>query len=294
MIAWLRAARPFAHANIAPPILLGQALAYAVTERFDPWLAVVAFAFGALDHLVIVFANDYADRDADALGEGRTMFSGGSRVIVEGLISPATMRGAATVMAALLMVGSAAAGWALDRPLLPLLAAVALILLFAYSFPPARLSYRGFGEILQGLGVGLVLPLVGWYAQTGELARAPVDAFGPLVLLAFASNILTSLPDLEGDRKAGKRTWPVRRGESRARRDALVFVGIGVLLVSQVGPPLDPVWTGVTVGPPALASLLALAWLKKKTELVRFVTFAVGAITLVQLTWSTALFVSIR
>ena len=290
--AWVRAARPLAHANIAPPILLGQALAFAASERFDVTLAAVAFGFGVFDHLTIVFANDYADRDADALGDSRTMFSGGSRVIPDGLISPRALRNAAIATGSVLLVGSGVAGWLVDRPLLPAFAAVALLLLHAYSFAPMRLSYRGFGEMLQGVGVGFVLPLLGWYAQSGDLSRAPFDAFAPLVLLAFASNVLTSLPDHPADTAADKRTWPVRRGLARSRRDALVFVGLGILLVSQVGPAFSTEWTAVVLGPPAFAALLALVWLRREDALMRFVTFAAGSITVLHVTWSVALFVA--
>ncbi len=289
MAGWLRAARPLAHANIAPPILLGQAFAYASTQRFDWLLAAVALSFGVLDHLTIVFANDYADRDADALADSRTIFSGGSRVIPDGLIPPSHLRNAALVTAGSLLLGSAAAGWAVDRPLLPAFAGAALFLLYAYCFEPLRLSYRGFGEIVQGVGVGFVLPLLGWYAQTGDVGAAPFQAFAPLVLLAFASNILTALPDHDADRRADKRSWPVRRGAIKARGDALAFIGLGIALASQVGPHFTDIWTGVVLAPPALAALLALRWLKREDAAMRFVTLAIGAITLLHLTWTLAL-----
>ncbi|MBX3270911.1 MAG: prenyltransferase [Sandaracinaceae bacterium] len=287
--AWARAARPLAHVNLAPPILLGQALAYAQTHTFDPVLAAVAFGFGALDHLVIVFGNDYADRDADAQARARTLVSGGSRVIPDGLIRASSLRAGALAAAIALLVGSAAAGAALDRPLLPAFALAALLLLHSYSFPPLRLSYRGFGEVVQGLGVGLVLPLLGWYAQTGELARAPYDAFAPLVVLGFAANALTALPDLDGDRRAGKRTWPVRRGDGRARRDALALSGLGLVLATQVGPALAPAWIALSVGPPALCAVLSLGWLRPERPVLPFVVLTAGAGPLLALGWSAAL-----
>ncbi|MCB9591290.1 MAG: prenyltransferase [Sandaracinaceae bacterium] len=290
--AWLRAARPLAHANIAPPILLGQAFGFASTGTFDPILASVAFGFGVLDHLTIVFANDYADRESDALADERTIFSGGSRVIPDGLIEPRHLKLAAIGAAATLVIGSAVAGFLLGRDLLPAFAAAALALLYAYSYEPFRLSYRGYGEIVQGLGVGLVLPLLGWYAQTGDVTRAPYDAFAPLVMLAFASNILTALPDHAGDARAAKRSWPVRRGEARARRDALVLVGVGVALATQVGPVFSMEWTAAIVGPPALAVLLAFGWMKEGRPVLPFVTFAAGAITVLHVAWSVALLVA--
>ncbi|GAB5548280.1 MAG: hypothetical protein SangKO_080400 [Sandaracinaceae bacterium] len=293
--AWLQAARPFAHANIAPPILVGIALAVASGVAFDPWLAGLAFAFGVLDHLYIVFANDHADRDADALHDAPTPFSGGSRVIPEGRLRPGQLKVAAIGAAGLLLVGSGVVALWAARPWLPALAAAAIALLWAYSYPPLKLSYRGFGEILQGLGVGMVLPLVGYYLQVGSLEATPWEAFAPLVVLGYVSNILTALPDVAADRAAGKRTWPVRRGEARARRDVLVLLGVGLVLVSQVGPPLSREQLAGVLLPPALAALLAMRWLLRadaahRADLLRFVTFGLGAIFLFQVSWSVALF----
>lgn len=293
--AWVKAARPLAHANIAPPILLGQALAVALGATFDPVLCAIAFGFGGLDHLFIVFTNDYADREGDAKNANPTFFSGGSRVIPEGLLTPTQLKRAAIGVGVLLVAASGVAGFLVDRPLLPAFALAAIAILVAYSLPPMRLSYRGYGELAQGLGVGLVLPLMSLYVQTGDLEHVPYDAFGPLVLLGFASNILTALPDVEADRAVGKASWPVRRGEAKARRDALVFLGIGLLLFTQVRPELEREWQAVVIVPAALALVFALRYLKRadaanRADCVRFVVSAAGAVTMMQIAWSVALF----
>ncbi len=289
--SWLRAARPLAHANIAPPLILGQAFAWALGHGFEPLMAVVAHAFGVCDHLFIVFTNDVADRDADALNTSPTPFSGGSRVLQEGALRPRQLAIAALVAAATLVLGSVAAGIALDRPWLPLFALAAIALLAAYSLPPLRLSYRGYGELLQGLGVGLVLPLLGFYAQAGTL-DAPWPAFAPLVLFAFVSNILTALPDAPADRLAKKASWPVRRGEPAARRDALILSGVGLLLASQLGPPLGASWTVVV--PPSLLLIGALRYAKtadatNRAGCLRFVILTAGGLTMAHLAWALAL-----
>ncbi len=294
--AWLRAARPLAHANIAPPLVLGQALAYALGHGFDPIFAVFAHGFGVLDHLFIVFANDVADREADAQNDAPTPFSGGSRVLQEGLLSPRQLAtGAALAGAGLLALSTAA--MAFGRPLTPVFALAAIALLAAYSLPPLRLAYRGSGEILQGLGVGLVLPLLGFYLQSGHLAAAPWPVFAPLVVLGFASNILTALPDTKGDRAAGKRTWPVRRTEARARRDALVLLAAGLALVALLTPPLSPLALLSTLIAPIALAAAALLHLRRadsarRAACLRFVLLAAGAIGALHASWSVALFLS--
>lgn len=228
----VRAARPLAHGNVAPPILYGQALAYAATGHFSWRALALAQAFGVIDHLVIVFANDYADREADARNTTPTPFSGGSRVLPDGELAPRTIGVLAlAASAALLVLSVAAIGMA---PALPWLALAALALIFAYSYPPLRLSYRGGGELLQGLGVGVVLPLVGFVAQGGTLDATVVWPLAPTFVLGLAGNVLTSIPDGDADRAAGKGSPAARWGVARARRVSVglhvLGVGLGVLL----------------------------------------------------------------
>lgn len=89
---WLRAARPLALGNIWPPLLAGWFLAL---EQGAPggsamlWLLLQA---GLFHQQAIVFLNDLADRDADSRNNRPTLFSGGSRVLQEGRITPAALR----------------------------------------------------------------------------------------------------------------------------------------------------------------------------------------------------------
>ncbi len=286
--------RPLAHGNIAPPIVLGQALAFASGHRFDLRMAALAHGFGLVAHATIVFANDYADREADALHASPTIFSGGSRVLVEGKLRPRELATAAWLSAGGLTIGSLAAGLLADRPWLFVFAIATLLLLFAYSLRPLALSYRGFGEIAQGLGVGLVLPLLGYYAQAGGLSDASLATFAPLVILGIASNIFTALPDTSADALAKKATWPVRRGERRAAIEALALVGLALVLAWQL-TSFSPMWMAIAFGAPALLALVALRYLPRadaahRDDGLRFVGLGLFAITWLHLGWSAALF----
>lgn len=229
MKAWFQAARPLAHLNIAVPLLLGQVAAWHVSGRFSwAWLAA-ALLWGVLDHLFIIFSNDFADREADS--GRRTLLSGGSGVIPEGKLSPRQVERAAQVAAMALMLYSCLL-WFFGRTWTPLYALAALVLIWLYSFAPARLSYRGGGELLQGLGVGIGLPSLGYYMQDAGVV-APSWVIWPAFLLGVCSNVLTALPDLEDDQRAKKRTWPVRHGMASARRFAsggIAFAAFAVFL----------------------------------------------------------------
>lgn len=232
--ALLQASRPLAHANIAPPILFGQALAYATTGAFSWSVLALAQIFGLIDHLFIVFANDFADREADARNATFNAFSGGSRVLPEGRLSPRLVLGVAIACSLLLVAGTLP--FALARPLLPFLASAAVGLMLAYSYPPLALSYRGGGEWLQAIGVGLVLPLVGFHAQQPSIGVIPWLALVPSIVLGLAGNVLTSLPDEPADRAVEKRTWAVRRGTPRAARDVLALIAFAIVLGALLVP----------------------------------------------------------
>jgi 1,4-dihydroxy-2-naphthoate octaprenyltransferase len=229
MKSWIQAARPLAHINVAVPLVLGQVAAWHVTGRFSwTWFAA-ALIWGVLDHLFVIFANDFADHEADS--GRRTVLSGGSGVIPEGKLKPQQVGRAAQAAAILLLLYSCALT-PLGRTWTPLYGLAALLLMWLYSFPPARMSYRGGGELLQGVGVGIGLPSLGYYLQA-EGVFAPGWVIWPAALLGVCSNVLTALPDVEDDTRAHKRTWPVRHGMRSARRFAsagIAFAAFGVFL----------------------------------------------------------------
>jgi hypothetical protein len=70
--------------------------------------------------------------------------------------------------------------------------AAALIVLWTYRFPPLSLDYRG-GEFLQALGLGLLLPLIGYYAQTGSWHPLPRVLFPPYIFLQLAAALAVFL-----------------------------------------------------------------------------------------------------
>ena len=227
MRSWMQAARPLAHVNIAVPLVLGQVAAWHVTGRFESRWFAAALLWGALDHLFVIFANDFADRDADS--GRRTVLSGGSGVIPEGKLTPRQVARAATAAAVLLLLYSGVLALA-GRAWTPLYGLAALLLMWLYSFAPVRLSYRGGGELLQGIGVGIGLPSLGYYMQV-EGVLAPGWVIAPAALLGVCSNVLTALPDVDDDKRAHKRTWPVRHGTQSARRFAsagIAFAAFGV------------------------------------------------------------------
>jgi 1,4-dihydroxy-2-naphthoate octaprenyltransferase len=291
--AWFQAARPLAIVNIAVPLLVGQGLAFSTARSLSWTLLGLVLVAGVFDQLFIVFANDVADEQGDRAHQAPTPFSGGSRVLVEGKLTPAQLRNGARIAAVLLGVVAGVTGYAFDRPWVVPMWGAGIMLLWAYSFPPLRLSYRGWGEVAQGLGVGVGLPLISYYTQVGNFDAFPWPALAPMFLLGFASNITTALPDRDADLACDKKTWPVRFGLHRARVHSLQITAVAVFMTPFVLPHFPRwVWAAVEAAP-ALVLLAGLVELKRdetttRDALVRAVVINGAAATLVMVGWLVA------
>jgi 1,4-dihydroxy-2-naphthoate octaprenyltransferase len=160
---------------------------------------------------------DLGVADAD-----RSPFSGGKRVIVDGLLTRRQTLGIAAVCyGAAFLVGLAIVMGREPRVLW--LAAAGVALAYFYHAPPLRLSYRGWGELAVGLAYGPLIAAGTYLVQRRDLTAG--WASGPLGLLVAAFLWINEFPDFEADRGAGKRTWVVRLGRPRA---AAVFAGLVV------------------------------------------------------------------
>ncbi|MFY0537102.1 prenyltransferase [Nannocystis pusilla] len=292
--AWLQASRPLAQVNLVVPLWLGQALAFAYTGAFSLGTLYAAHMFAALLLLVIVFSNDYADRDTDAANVTYNEFSGGSRVLPDGRLRPGELRDAAWLALVGLLGLSLYLALGTGRPWTPLFVAAAALLVWIYNFPPLRLSYRGGGEVVQGLGTGVVLPLFGFYVQAGSLAAFPWLALAPLFLIGVVGHILTSLPDVPSDRASGKRSYAVRRGQWAARRHSLELLVMAALMGGLVVPGLGVVGVALLAAPAVAlvarsVALLGSADAEQRDECRRFILLVAGAGHLQCVLWSLAL-----
>lgn len=281
--AWLQSARPLAQANIALPLLYGQLAAYALTRQLH-WLPCVGgLAVGLLAQLYIVWSNDWADEATDRDHPRPTPYSGGSRVLVEGKLERRQLARAGTGTAVLLL--AVAAGLVPMRPVSSSLIVVGLLLGAAYSLPPLQLSYRGHGELLQGLGIGVVLPLAGFDLQVGRIAAFPWPALLPAFLLGVAGNLTTALPDHVSDTAHAKRSYPVRKGLRRAQRDSGLLIALAALATPWAVPwlsPGDATWLALPLLGGVTVNLMHARDTRSNADLERFV-FVHGAV--ISSTW---------
>jgi len=223
ILVWVKASRLPSQSYIFLPLLLGQAAYYFNTHHIDLTTLFLVQTFGIFNQLYIIYANDYADRETDLKNTTFTIFSGGSRIIAEGKLKPQTIKNAAILMAIACFIISSITAVYTKTPILVALNFLALFLLYAYSYSPFILSYRGGGEFLQMLGVGIILPTYGYLAQTGSFANFPTELLPILLPMNLACAIATSLPDTPSDTISGKRTFAVLAGNSIAKTVLLIL-----------------------------------------------------------------------
>lgn len=250
---WMFAAKLQSWPKLLVPTLLGQAIGVAATGRVCTSALALGFAFTVCDLLFVVFLNDWGDRRVDALK--RQMFPDSSPKTIPDAVLPASSLLTAGLLAGLaaLLVAFVAAS-TLARPL-ALVAALGLLALFAaYTLPPLRLNYRGGGELLEALGVGVALPCFQAYLQSGELLTAGMWLLPGFALLAWAGAIASGLSDEQSDRRGGKRTYASEYG-NRAARALIERLVLAATLVWAIGMRLG----GVVPAPfAALAVVIVL------------------------------------
>jgi 1,4-dihydroxy-2-naphthoate polyprenyltransferase len=183
------------------------------------------------------YSNDYFDLAADRANSTPTRWSGGSRVLVSGLVAPRAALAASIVLGAVALFAACMLATLPDSPRLVLpIALLIIVLSWGYSSPPLRLLSRGLGEATTAFVVTLLTPLLGFYVQSGTLRSLLFLACFPLCCLQFSMLLTIELPDAAGDAEEGKRTLVVRRGAEWGARcsAALLVVAFGSLPIGCV------------------------------------------------------------
>jgi 1,4-dihydroxy-2-naphthoate octaprenyltransferase/chlorophyll synthase len=232
--AALAALKPASWPKLGVPMALGQVIGALDAGRLSPGALLVGLLFTLFDIVFVVLVNDWADRDVDTLK--RTLFphSGSPKTIPDGLLAAAPVL-AFGVVAGVAAVATAVVGgrW-LDLPWLAVGGVAGVGFFVAYSLPPLALNYRGGGEVLEAVGVGLLLPWIGAYAQSRHVLPSGLLWLAGFMALSFASAVASGLADEVSDRRGGKVTVTTRFGNAAARRIIESSVLVGVVLWALV------------------------------------------------------------
>jgi len=208
------ASRPHFLTASAAPVLVGSALGYAGGGAFSWVLFVLALLSIMVLHAGANMVNDYFDHISrnDWVNKNPTPFSGGSRFIQNGLLSPKSV-----LLAALLAL---TVGSALGIVIVVITQSFFVLILglvglfggFFYTASPIRIGYRTIGEPIIAVLFGL-LPVYGsYYLQTRTIDTLPLLPGCIVGILVFLIILINEFPDLDADAAVGKKTFVVRFG----------------------------------------------------------------------------------
>lgn len=228
MKKWIVAIRaPFFTAAIAPAIV-GVAVAFYEGYAINWWHAVIALVGLVAIHGGTNLANDYFDHRSknDWVNKTPTPFSGGSRVIQEGTISPRAMFIYALACFAVGIVCGLYLWRVTPGNVVLWLGIVGVASGFLYTALPVAIGYRGIGEFFVGLNFGPLAVLGSHYVQAGTLSPAALMASIPVGLLIAAVLYINEFPDYEADRQVNKKTLIVIFGPKRSRYGYVAIIAL--------------------------------------------------------------------
>ncbi len=236
--------------GVIVPILLGGALAWRQTGEFSWGLFILTLVGGILIHAGANVSNDYFDHKStndDINKEFARPFTGGSRMIQNGLLTPKQVLIEALICYAL---GSAIGIYLVIVKGLPILwiGLFGAVTSFFYTAPPLKLVHRGIGEIFIGLNFGVLMVLGTYFVQTGELSWVPVIASLPVSLLIMLILYINEFQDYNADLAVGKLNWVARLGRKNGAIGYIVFI-VAMYLTIALGIITGslPVWSAATL-----------------------------------------------
>lgn len=200
--------------------MIGVAVATRASVVLDAQRLIAGLVIELLVQLSVSYTNDYWDIPTDRINTQRTLLTGGSGELTTGLLPPwiALVAAAICQVTALLLalwIGLSAISWGLLL--------IALGAAIFYTTPPLKLAWRGWGEFTTAVVSTLIVPAWAYSLQTGRVNGELVLLVAPLIPFVMSLFLTITTPDIEADRKVGKRTLAVRVGSNQI---AVLYAGL--------------------------------------------------------------------
>lgn len=248
-----RAARPNFLVLAPLCVLLGILLAARQPVSLSGHDIVLVLVGGLLAHAAVNLLNEYEDfRSGLDLMTRRTPFSGGSGALPETpQAAPWVLAAGRGALAGVMAIGAYFL-WLRGWPMLVIgLSGVGLVV--AYTRWITRLPWLCL--LAPGLGFGPVMVLGTLVALGGQIDGAALIVAGVSLSLVSELLLLNQFPDLEADRRNGRRHLPIVLGLTSASRlvMALLLGAYALIALGQLGGALPSgVWLAWLALPAAL------------------------------------------
>lgn len=219
ILAWVTLSRlPFHTVGILP-FILGMVIACSQGYPLNFPVGILSTFAVILIMLATYYSGEFYDYETDCLNSSFNKFSGGTRILVSGLIP----RGQALLASLLCLAGAGTIGLLLffhfkTGPFTLPLGVIGMLSGYFYTSRPFRWAYCGVGEVLIGLCYGWMTVNTGYYLQTGHFGILSTVVSIPIGISIFLVILINEFPDYFSDRQSGKNNLVVRLGREKASR----------------------------------------------------------------------------
>ncbi len=267
MLIWLEEIRAPFFTAVLVPVLLASVMAWQNGHRVQIGYFLLTLLAAVFMHAGTNVMNDYADHlnSCDARNtEFQRPFTGGSRLIQKGILSPEEVRSGALVFFGLSTIIGLLIVYLLSAWPILYLGLIGTFCGIFYTLPPFNIVARGFGELIVGLCFGTLTMLGAYYVQAQTFVgwQAVVWASLPVALLIAGVLYINEFPDYVADRDSCKRHLVVRMGRERAVYGYFAIIALTYLSII----------TGVIAGvltPWVLLGLLTLPQAAKAVKVAK-------------------------
>jgi 1,4-dihydroxy-2-naphthoate octaprenyltransferase len=221
------------------------------------------FVFGTAQ-LSVSFSNDYFDRHSDK-NSIKTVFSGGSKVLVEHPELEQLALRIAVFLLGLSIMGSAIFTIVYAYPFwIFIFGLFGGLIGWFYTAPPLKFSYRGLGELVTMLAIGFFIPGMGYFVASRSLGSLFYVFIFPLICYGLFFILTVELPDVESDTIAQKRSIVVKWGTEIGKRVCILANILGTIslvtisLTEVTGKNFDPTSMAIFSVIPLIASIAGI------------------------------------
>jgi 1,4-dihydroxy-2-naphthoate octaprenyltransferase len=211
--AWWKALRPPFYIVTLVPLFLGYVLAGKDSGQWNNFIFSGVLLVSLALHLAANLANDLFDY---LLGTDNPANIGGSGALVSGKISSRALARALIFLYAAVLVLTFMGVRLTGLRMLWLISLFAALSSFFYVAPPVKYGYRALGELFVFLNMGLLMVTGTYYCLTGEFSSRAVALALPVGFMVAGILYYQSLPEIESDKAAGKKTLAGTLGPERA------------------------------------------------------------------------------
>jgi 1,4-dihydroxy-2-naphthoate octaprenyltransferase len=204
------------------------------TEKF-----IFGISISVLIFIIMVVISEVMDLEGDIINSTEDMMSGGSKVLVNKILSKKEIF-IFTFILHIILISIYIyifLNWDIKDVIIYLIFGLAgYIISVGYSVPPLKINYRGGGEFATGIGMGILPLMAGYFSQAGANFTPLILYYAiPLSMYHFMTKHISEIPDLDADIKVGKKTTVMLTGIKWGFYSVSIAMILNLLFVLTVG-----------------------------------------------------------